>query len=187
MASRASQGACEGALDHQVWLQAELPGEQEDPGASSWIGPLRAALLRWLSRRLWDTHLAEDIASETVLRAWQEFGETDVGPRSWGWAVCVARNLLSNHRACAFQRRCALGCDFEAIAARPGVDGLEFRAMVEALGERLAADERVTFGILAAGVHATSGIAALRGVSPRCVRASRARIRTAAHLLWNVS
>ena len=58
----------------------------------------RDDVLAYISRRVRDPHLAEDIAQETFLRAFRSAAAIDTDRPLWPWLQTIARNLISNTR-----------------------------------------------------------------------------------------
>lgn len=77
------------------------------------------ALLSFVRRYVHDTHLAEDVVQETLLRAWAHLNRLDAAhgnPRSY--LLTVARNVLTD-RWRTEQRRPRLVSDDDALARSP--------------------------------------------------------------------
>jgi DNA-directed RNA polymerase specialized sigma24 family protein len=59
--------------------------------------------------------VAEDVASETCLRAWKKFRDRVPWADLWAWSVRVARNLLVNHWRAEKRERIETGRSTELL------------------------------------------------------------------------
>jgi RNA polymerase sigma factor (sigma-70 family) len=114
----------------------------------SWTEPERfaevfdrhyAEIHAYVSRRL-GSSLADDLASETFLIAFDRRGRYDVAhPSARSWLYGIASNLISRHRRAEMRRYRALA-RADAVHAVDGlVEGVAARLDAEALRGRLAA------------------------------------------------
>jgi DNA-directed RNA polymerase specialized sigma24 family protein len=132
-------------------------------------------------------HVAEDVASETVLRVWQRLGDGATWKDLWSLGVRIARNLLLNClRALRLRRELAEPVDVEVLAGkeRRMMEPLDLQRLLSQLRLRLQAAERQTLALLEAGILTVADLAIARGVTERAARKSLARLHAAAGDLW---
>lgn len=130
-------------------------------------------VLLWLRRRVRNHQDAEDLAGETVSRAWRRFrGEPLAWHRLWAWALVTARNLMLNYLR-ELRRRRFLTLDESASGPSMGWHGvaeLEWCDLLRALTWQLTPGEQETLAMLQQGVWSSAAIARARGVTEREVR-----------------
>lgn len=151
---------------------------------------LASDVLRWLQRRVRSYQDAEDLAGETVCRAWRRFrGESVAWRRLWAWALATARNLMLNYQR-DLRRR-------SFMAFEPGTGCLaitdcgdaayECGDFIHVLEQRLTGGERETAAMLRRGMRSNAAIARARGVTEREARRQRAALATKVAQLWRDS
>lgn len=147
---------------------------------------LRSDVLRWLRRRVAQLQDAEDLAAETIARAWNHFRGIAA---SWGrvraWAIRVARNLLRNQLRAARKSVVLLSALLEVLPATTASQQvrLDLGSLLQKLREVLRRPERDTLACLEAGMLEVSDLAISRGVGLRAARKGLARLRAAARRL----
>lgn len=73
----------------------------------------RAEVYRVVYYRTYNHHTAEDLTSETFLRAWKSLASfTWQGKGFAGWVVTIARHVANDHHSNAHQRRTVLHNEF---------------------------------------------------------------------------
>ena len=138
-----------------------------DHGNPPWFQQLRSPLLGWLRRRVQDAATAEDIAAETVLRAWQELSASTPWPVLWCWALTTADRLRAD------------------IWRKKGREHTNVRGDMELLRRpTLAASELQTLQLLQAGLTDNEQIASMRSLTVRAIQKSRRRLGDAAIAAW---
>jgi RNA polymerase sigma-70 factor (ECF subfamily) len=81
------------------------------------LGDIRA----YLARHTGSTHLADDLVSETFLRAWRGIhGYT--GGKFAAWLTCIARNLLIDHRRLRATQRETSVPEFWDVPSAPSAE-----------------------------------------------------------------
>jgi DNA-directed RNA polymerase specialized sigma24 family protein len=138
-------------------------------------------LTSWLRRRMRDAATAEDIAAETVLRAWQEFGAATPWSKLWPWALTTANRLCAD----AWRKRCRERTDSRRDmdllpAAGDERPMLPLDAFLDLLQPRLAESEQQTLHLLRAGLTDNLQIASIRYLTVRAIQKSRRRLGDAA-------
>jgi RNA polymerase sigma-70 factor, ECF subfamily len=101
------------------------------------------ALLAYVEKLLSDRHLAEDIAQETLIRAWhhaERLYSTEGSVR--GWLLTVARNLVIDRSRSAPIRYEALGVDSQDVAQRDHSDAVLASVEAAALLRMLSSEHR---------------------------------------------
>lgn len=146
------------------------------------FGRLRLAVERVVRRWVRCIHLAEDVASEAVERAWRTFGSSLPWERLVGWTVRVAQRLLITWHRFASRHPLAAGVDVDDLPARE-VAMVDFNDWAAHVLSRLAPGLHDTFRLLVAGV-ATEEIAKLQGLTDRGARKLVARLRGELRALW---
>jgi len=121
----------------------------------------------------------EDVVAETLKRVFVRFPRWPAWNEVWAWASRVARNLLVSEVRSRRRRRSApldehAGAMFSPDRSLARACAKEALAAVRA---RACQGDRETLDLLAIGVSDHRQIAALRGVSPRSVRAAMHRLR----------
>lgn len=94
-----------------------VPRDEQVPEQSSdglW-SRLWHSLVGWLKRMAGHRQVAEDVASETCLRAWKKFRDRVPWADLWAWSVRVARNLLVNHWRAEKRERIETGRSTELL------------------------------------------------------------------------
>lgn len=102
-------------------------------------------LLSFISRHVRDRHRAEDLAQDTLLRAWRHIHKIDVGRNTTrAYLLTIARNVVINALH-ADRRDPLLAADQELIASAPTPDAVDEMVdswIITAALERLSADHR---------------------------------------------
>ncbi len=74
-------------------------------------------VFRYVLARVADRQLAEDLTSETFLRAWRRIGSVrDQGKDLTAWLVTIARNLMVDHLKSSRSRCEVMTADIAAVA-----------------------------------------------------------------------
>ncbi len=104
---------------------------------------LHAPLLRFITRRVQDRHIAEDILQEVMLRLHRHAGELTEVSAVGGWIHEIARNAITDHyRRAVVRRERPVGTDAELDRPAPAVPEpgpAELRAELAACMEPLVA------------------------------------------------
>jgi RNA polymerase sigma-70 factor (ECF subfamily) len=168
-------------------LQAAQAGD-EQAIACLWR-ELQPRLLRYLSAREW--HAAEDVASETWLRAARDLGQfrgNEIQFRAWMFTL--ARHALIDWRRRIY-RRPQIAADLEEIAERPAdddpaadaIEALDTKSVLRLLG-RLPDDQADVILLRVVAGLDTERVGAIVGKRPATVRVIQHRgLRRLAELL----
>lgn len=96
----------------------------------------RTEVFTYLRARVSDVTVAEDLTSETFLRALRAARRLTYQGRDIGaWLITVARNLFLDHIMSAHQRRCSTGQDLVDLGAM--TTGIEDEVLDRCLAEQL--------------------------------------------------
>jgi RNA polymerase sigma-70 factor, ECF subfamily len=103
-----------------------------------------------------DRAVAEDLAQEVFLRAYERFGELAGSASAGGWLKTVATNLALNHLS-RYRRRWRLFCELlegsHADTLEPAVAALDEMTTVIGAEQRRALVERALAGAVARERH----------------------------------
>lgn len=92
-------------------------------------------------RRTGDRGLAEDVAQETMLRAWRGRAGFRGESSERGWLLAIAGNVVRDHRRMRSRRVSETPAEAAPDAAQPGSDPAERAVHAEAIEHLLAALE----------------------------------------------
>lgn len=161
-----------------------MPGQVSgDDGALPDFGRLRQAVEKVVRTWVRCIHLAEDVASEAVKRAWRKFGFSLPWRRLFGWTVWVAKHLLIVWHRATVRHRLAAAVDVDDLPALE-VSKVDFNDCAAHALSRLAPGLHDTFRLLVAGAT-TEEIAKAHGLTDRGARKLVARLRGEMRALWN--
>lgn len=141
---------------------------------------LQRELSAWVARHCRPPIEADDIASETILRGWRQFGRQPAEPvgRVWTWCRTTARHLIVDEVRRAL--RCVLAADAEllrlaAVAPLAQSNSLAIRAVEVLVGQSNPTERRV-IELLRCGAT-TAEMAATVGVTVRTIERHRQALR----------
>lgn len=131
-----------------------------------------AAVRDYLMRLCRNTHLAEDLASETFERALRHLGQRDEPVRTpLPWLRTIARNLLTDHYRRAITRREVAAADIEEeVSEEEELAVVETMAEVEVLVAGLTPGQRQVVLLRALHDLDVRQTAAAMGRTPQAVR-----------------
>lgn len=161
------------------------PGGPSPSSQCLW-SKLRAWLSSWLRRRVWAPLDAEDIASETVLRALRTLGPAPAvaWAKLWSWAVRAARLVLVEAWREA-SRTEPLERPDEAV--RPQAAGSNSVPLwLAELAEAATPAQRQILSLMSQGVTKSQDLAAQLGCSLRVIERHRRGLRSTAASAWNL-
>jgi DNA-directed RNA polymerase specialized sigma24 family protein len=148
--------------------------------AGSGLGPdfgrLRQAVARVVRKWVRCVHLAEDLVSEAVGRAWQTFGYSLPWERLVGWTVRVAQRLVIAWHRVARRTRFDASVELDALPAQEADNMVDVNDSTAHALSRLAPGLHNTLRLLVAGAS-TEEIAAGHGLTARGARKRVAKLR----------
>jgi RNA polymerase sigma-70 factor, ECF subfamily len=144
---------------------------------------------RFVRLRIRDRHLAEDLTSETFLRAFRALGSAhDQGSDVGAWLVTIARNLIYDHGRSLRSRLEVVGLDVAALAeltphTGPGVEHTVLAQLdLDEVGRRVATlfpDQRAVIALRFGYDLPVADTATVLDRSPDAVKALTHRAVTA--------
>ena len=103
------------------------------------LDPLRVRIRDFLQLRCGDTHLADDLSQETLVRALFSGAEVERLDRPDAWLIHVARNVARDHLRRSWARPASPIDDVlaeELVASTPSPAALEPEIMLDVAGGR---------------------------------------------------
>lgn len=148
------------------------------------FGALRQAVVKVVRAWVRCVHLAEDVASEAILRAWRTFRFSLPWQRLVGWTVRVARRLVIEWHRVIRRNRVDMDVEVDALPAQDPGTMVDFSDSAAAVRCGLVPGLQGAFRLLVSGASVEE-IAADLGITTRGARKLVSRLRGALRASWN--
>lgn len=158
------------AVEEQELIQAAQHGERQ--AFAALVGRYWDRLYRWLYHLTHDSHTAEDLTQESLMKAYRGLASFQLGTNFQAWLFRIAHNALSNHRRANRRVRQSLSGPVASGQAGPAEQAMSreaFQQLARAIG-RLPQDYRAAYLLRVEEDLSFRDIAEVQGISEETAR-----------------